>query len=140
MYDQLRADHHELSAIALELRKRTTRPELDDPGGLGRCRWHLARTLTRHLALEDTHVYARLAQDRRPGAAAISRRYERELGALRTCFIAHMEDWTGDAIARDWPGYCRAVHAVLDALETRIRCEEDELYPLIYSAAGTLAA
>lgn len=140
MYEQLQDDHQALGRIAEDLRARTAQPRLTDPAGLGRCRWQLARTLTRHLALEDTHVYARLDADPRPGVAAVSRRYKRELGALRATFDAHMIEWTGVAVARDWEGYRRAVHALLTALEARIRCEDDELYPLIAPKAVRAAA
>src|SRR5688500_10135123 len=108
MYEQLRRDHRDLAAMASDLLRRTGSAQLADPGGLGSCRWQMARTLTRHLAMEDAHVYARLDRDPRPGVAAISRRYRQELGALRDQFQAHMTQWTGDAIARDWGGYCRA--------------------------------
>ena len=134
MYEQLRRDHRDLAVMASDLLRRTSSAQLADPGGLGSCRWQMARTLTRHLAMEDAHVYARLDRDPRPGVAAISRRYRQELGALRDQFQAHMTQWTGDAIARDWDGYCRAVRVLVTALEARIKCEDDELYPLIAPA------
>lgn len=139
MYDQLRRDHRDLAALASDLLRRTSSAQLADPGGLGSCRWQMARTLTRHLAMEDAHVYARLDGDPRPGVAAISRRYRKELGALRDQFQAHMAEWTGDAIARDWAGYCKAVRVLTAALDARIKCEEDELYPLIAPAERAAA-
>lgn len=131
MYEQLRRDHHELATMASDLMRRTSSAQLADPGGLGKCRWQMARALTRHLAMEDAHVYARLDGDPRPGVAAIVRRYRQEHGALRDQFQTHMVEWTGDAIAHDWTGYCGAVRILVAALEARIRCEDDELYPLI---------
>lgn len=131
MYDELRRDHLELARLAGELLNRTGTAELTDAGGLGRCRWQLARALTRHLALEDAHVYARLDADPRPGVAAIARRYKSELCHLSDQFNDHMAQWTGDAIARDWAGYCRAVEVLLTALKTRVECEDKELYPLV---------
>lgn len=140
MYDQLRNDHLELTRIAGELLKRTSTPALTDPGGLGSCRWQLARTLTRHLALEDAHVYSRLDRDPRPGVAAVARRYKAELCRLSDQFNEHMADWTGDAIANDWPGYCRAVRTLLTALEARVKCEDKELYPLLAEMRRSAAA
>ena len=140
MYEQLRRDHLDLASIAADLMERTTQAELTDPGGLGKCRWQLARTLTRHLALEDAHVYARLDTDPRAGVAAIARRYKLELGGLRDQFHTHMVEWTGDTIARDWPGYCRAVRTLLTALKTRMQCEDNELYPLLAADNGRAAA
>lgn len=140
MYDQLRHDHADLVKMARDLRRRIAVPALTDAGGLGSARWQLARTLTRHLAVEDAHVYTRLDKDPRPGVAAISRRYKRELGYLRDQFSTHMVRWTGDAIAQDWPGYCAALGTLLDALEARIRCEETELYPLIAPPANRTVA
>lgn len=140
MYEQLCRDHRELAELASDLLRRTTSAELADPGGLGSCRWQLARTLTRHLAMEDAHVYARLDRDPRPGVAAISRRYRQELGALRDQFQAHMIEWSGDALARDWGGYCKAVRILIASLETRVQCEDNELYPLITPGANHAAA
>lgn len=131
MYDQLRRDHLELTHLASELLRRTSTAELTDAGGLGRCRWQLARTLTRHLALEDAHVYARLDADPHPGVAAIARRYKNELRHLSDQFNDHMAEWSGDAIARDWAGYRSAVKILLAALKARVECEDNELYPLI---------
>lgn len=140
MYEQLRRDHRDLADMASDLMRRTSSAQLADPGGLGKCRWQLARALTRHLAMEDAHVYARLSDDPRPGVAAIARRYRQELGALRDQFQAHMVEWTGDAITRDWAGYCKAVRILVAALEARIQCEDDELYPLIAPEADRAAA
>lgn len=140
MYEQLRRDHRDLAILARDLMRRTSSAELADPGGLGTCRWQLARTLTRHLAMEDAHVYARLDGDTRSGVAAISRRYRQEHGALRDQFQAHMLEWSGDAITRDWAGYCSAVRTLVAALEARIKCEDDELYPLIAPEADRAAA
>lgn len=140
MYDQLRRDHVELADIAEDLRRRTGEAELTDPTGLGRCRWRLARTLTRHLALEDQHVYARLSADPRPAVAEKARRYQSELLGLRGQYDAHMVEWTGDAMARDWRGYCRDVRALLTALEARIVWEDRELYPLIAPEPRAAAA
>lgn len=131
MYDQLCHDHLELTRLASELLGRTSTAELTDAGGLGSCRWQLARALTRHLALEDAHVYARLDADPRPGVAAIARRYKGELCHLSDQFNDHMAEWSGDAIARDWAGYCRAVKVLLAALKARVECEDNELYPLV---------
>jgi hypothetical protein len=131
MYDQLRRDHLELTHLASELLRRTSTAQLVDAGGLGRCRWQLARTLTRHLALEDAHVYARLDADPHPGVTAIARRYKNELRHLSDQFNDHMAEWSGDAIARDWAGYRSAVKVLLAALKARVECEDNELYPLI---------
>lgn len=131
MYEKLRNDHRELLDTSAEIRTRVAAGELNDPIGLSQCRWRLARTVTQHLAVEDVHVYRKLASDPRPAAVAISARYERELGQLLGAFNAHIAEWPADAVRRDWLGYRAAITELLDALEARIQCEEHELYPLL---------
>lgn len=130
MYDQLHRDHLEILEIVAEVRARTAEETLSDSTGLARCRWRLARTVTQHLALEDVQVYPLLFTDPRPEATALAARFERELCHLLSAFNTHTAEWTSDAVRRDWQGYRAAINELLDALETRIRLEESELYPL----------
>lgn len=135
MYDSLRQDHVDLLEVAREIRSRIAHDTLIDSVGLAQCRWRLARTVTQHLAMEDVHLYARLANDPRPEAVAISARFERELKPLLGAFNAHIVEWTADAVRKDWDGYRVNMAGLLDALEARIECEEAELYPLLAAVA-----
>lgn len=134
VFEQLRRDHVELSGISRALRAILAAPQLGDPAGLARLRLRLTRIITRHLAIEDAHVYVPLALDPRPAAQAIAHRFQTELRFLHSDFEAHLLRWTADALDQDWPGYRRSATQLLDALDARIRCEEEEVYPLV---AGT---
>jgi len=131
MLNKLRRDHVELLVISGELRAIIDAPVLGDGDGLARLRGRLARIITGHLAVEDVHIYARLFADPRPEVQAIARRFKDEMRFLHGAFEAHVLRWTADALADDWPGYVAALSTLLDAIGTRIRCEEEELYPLL---------
>ncbi len=131
MYDMLQADHVELGRIVTDLAERTGHEELTDAEGLSRCRWQLVRLLTRHLALEDDHVYAPLNADQRPEAREISRRFKDDIGGLHAAFAAHCARWTADAVVADWPGYRAAAGIIIRALVRRIEWEDAELYPML---------
>jgi len=131
MLDELRRDHVELSVISGELRAIIGTPGLGDADRLARLRGRLTRIITGHLAVEDVHVYALLLADPRPEVQVIAQRFKDELRLLHGAFEAHVLRWTADALADDWPGYTTAVSTLLDAIDARIRCEEEELYPLL---------
>lgn len=140
MYSKLQQEHRILRGITGELRSRISEDRCSDPAGLAQCRWKLARMVTAHLAQEDAHVYGPLAHDPRPEAVAISRRFRQELGLLLGQFSAHIGKWSAEAVIADWPGYCREAMALLEALDTRIECEDEELYPLLIRIRDARAA
>lgn len=140
MYSKLQQDHRILRGITGELRNWIGEERCSDPAGLAQCRWKLARMVTAHLALEDAHVYGPLANDHRPEAVAILRRFRQDLGLLLGQFSAHIGTWSAEAVMADWQGYCREAGALLAALDRRIDCEDDELYPLLIRDRAIRAA
>lgn len=134
MLEKLMSDHDEIEVISDELLARVRMAVLDDPSGLSKCRWRLQRVLSRHLALEDKHVYARLDQFRCPRIDSLSRRVVAELVTLVDDYAGHGKRWTMDAVARDWSGYCKAVEDLVVRLRRRSAWENGTLYPAIRAA------
>lgn len=133
MYEKLQHDHIELLALSAQIKAELAVDTPVDSASLWRSRWKMTRLVAQHLAVEDIQVYRKLARDPRPAAIALSRRYEQELGQLLAAFNAHVAHWSAEAVQEDWPGFRKATFALLEALETRIACEENELYPLLKS-------
>lgn len=131
MYEKLQHDHIELLALSAELRAELATDTPVESASLWRSRWRLTRLVTQHLAIEDAQVYRKLVRDARPAAVALSRRHESELSQLLAAFNTHVTRWPAEAVREDWPGFRSATFALLDALEARIACEENELYPLL---------
>ena len=134
MLKNLHNEHVALLAMADEIRGWINHEALSDSIALAQCRWRMARTVTQHLAMEDAHVYGRLAKDPRPEAVAISNRFKREFSGLLGDINAHIAAWTADAVRADWPGYCREMGGLLDGLAARIRFEESVVYPFVFNA------
>jgi hypothetical protein len=92
-------------------------------------RWRFSRVLLTHLAREDTHLYPPLRAAGDPKLAALAVRYERDMGDIAPLWQAFIADWPSDRIAREWSVFQQAARLILEALHTRIICEERDLYP-----------
>lgn len=131
---QLKDEHVELRRIADELGSLVSPATPCDPGALARCRWKLARLVTRHLALEDRQIYS-APHDPGSPLAAVATSLKDELGGLYAAFHQHITTWSGDAVAADWPMFRAETRTLLEALHARINREERELYPLVEASA-----
>ena len=104
-------------------------------------RWRFSRVLLAHLAREDKHLYPLLCAASDPKLAALATRYEREMGNIARLWQAFITDWPRDRMSREWSAFKQAARIILDALHTRILCEERDLYPryaALVSSAATL--
>ncbi|MBA3896333.1 MAG: hemerythrin domain-containing protein [Sphingomonadaceae bacterium] len=128
MLAKLRQDNEELGHIAEDLPTRLSASELRDVEGLARCRWRLTRGLTQRLAVEDTHVYPKLAHDPRPRIFALASRMKSDLVDVTSHFHSYCESWAMNAVVADWDGYRRAAYAMIDLLRRRIDLEDRHLY------------
>ena len=91
----------------------------------------LASTLIGHLKTEDWVLYPSLVASADAQIASTARTFSEQMGGLAAAFIGYSDKWNANAIAADWPGYCRESRAILDALTHRIARENRELYPLL---------
>ncbi len=76
-------------------------------------------------------LYPPLLDSHDPHIAATARAFIEEMGGLGSAYRAHCEQWNAVAIATDWAGYCGDSRRLLDALASRVRRENMELYPLL---------
>ncbi|BBE32555.1 hemerythrin domain-containing protein [Sphingosinicella microcystinivorans] len=103
---------------------------------VARCRWRLARVLIAHLAIEDKWLYPALIRDGAAQVSALAQTFQRDMGGLAAAFNAYMLEWTEDRITNEWEAFQTATWALIEALDLRIRRENEELYPL---AEGEMA-
>ncbi|MBW7852272.1 MAG: EAL domain-containing protein [Rhodospirillales bacterium] len=86
---------------------------------------------TQHLAMEDGILYPRMMSSKNPECSSTARRFQEEMGGLKPEFGQFKGRWqTRAAIAGDPAGFVAETRVLVRALATRIRREEDELYPL----------
>ncbi|WP_298398568.1 hemerythrin domain-containing protein [Sphingobium sp.] len=125
---ELRLQHAEIGRAADRLAELTAIP--DKPTTVGAIRWHLARLLMTHLALEDRILYPALLQADDADVRAATQTLQIDTGRLAEHFSLYMTAWSDDRIAREWPSFCRETHQMLSTLRKRIEREEETLYPL----------
>jgi hypothetical protein len=91
----------------------------------------LFSVLRSHLAEEERYVYRALTATGDRDAAALARRFHREVGSLAWDWEEFMRRWSSSAvIAHDFAAFEYALHRLLAALDTRIECENATLYPV----------
>jgi hypothetical protein len=125
---QLRAQHDELEMIAGELTGAIMAGKI---GAVAAIRWHLARALIEHLAIEDRWLYPRLIGTAPSAAADMAIRFKEEMGDLSSVFTVYMANWTADRINREWPKFRQETMNIIAALQKRIGNENNELYPIV---------
>lgn len=128
---KLRQEHAELVAIVRRLADFTARPSPPPQVELFELRRELSSTLIAHLKAEDWVLYPRLLGSDDADVAATAQAFNDEMGGLAAAYVAYTEQWSAPAINADWPGYCAASRAIIDALTCRITRENRELYPLL---------
>ncbi|PZT93153.1 MAG: hypothetical protein DI625_11290 [Sphingomonas sp.] len=120
-------EHAELTAVIGELVEQAAQRPLP-ASAVAPLRWRLSRLLLAHLAKEDRLLHPLLQRGGDPVAAALSRRFEEEMGGLADAFKAYMHDWNGQQIADDPDGFETATRGLAAVLADRIRREETQLY------------
>jgi hypothetical protein len=96
----------------------------------------IAQAVARHLGNEARLALMPLGASTDPYDRALARRYTSDLLSMRQSGIAHMGQWTMDAITADPREYRLAVRAQLRMMAIRREWEETEFLP----AAERLAA
>ncbi|KQM59942.1 MULTISPECIES: hemerythrin domain-containing protein [unclassified Sphingomonas] len=121
------AEHVELGAVIGDLLHHAARrpPPIAD---IAQLRWRMSRLLLAHLAKEDRLLHPMLQRSGDPAVAALSRRFEAEMGGLSDGFKAYMQDWDAGRIEARPDAFEAASRALAAALADRIRREETQLY------------
>ena len=133
MFDlsKLRNEHTELLAVVDRLGVVCARdappplPELDT------LRRELQTKLLAHLQAEDWMLYPSLLDSIDPGVVQTARNFSSEMGGLAASFLNYVEKWNTKAIAGSWRAYCADTAEITAALVTRIKLEDECLYPVL---------
>ncbi|HEX7874987.1 MAG TPA: hemerythrin domain-containing protein [Sphingobium sp.] len=136
--NELRRQHQELSTIAKEI-LRAVQDE-DRPQSVGPIRWHLARQLMSHLALEDRIFYPAMQRLSDKPARTAAQQLRSQVGTLAQDFSTYMHRWNDDKVARQWAEFCADTRKIMAALRTRVDQEERLLFPLAEAAERNAAA
>jgi hypothetical protein len=87
--------------------------------------------LSAHLAAEDNALYPRLIADSRPQVSALAKKFQQEMGGLKSAFVDYCAKWTRTAIAEKADVFTVETQGVLKALKSRIDREEKDFYPVV---------
>jgi hypothetical protein len=128
---KLREDHAALARMFRQLGDMVAEPSPPPQLQLFDLRRQLVSTLLAHLKLEDWSLYPRLIESGDAQLSDTARRFKEEMGGLAPAFLAYCEQWNANSIPADWPGYCAATRAILNALTERLTRENRELLPLL---------
>ncbi len=132
--DRWKNEQAELLAAALALRDLVAEEEPPRPARLVPARWRIARALLRYLPATDRVIYARLRIHADPAARAVAARYATEAAAIYAAFEKHLDRWTPEAAAIDWPGFRVHIHMQSKMLEDRLRRDNADLLPWLQTA------
>ena len=126
---QLRKEHVELAALALQLSTMVAQDVPPPSRELYKLRMTLTSALIRHLKTEDWLLYPGLLRGSNERVTLTSRVFSAEMGSLATEFRDYANRWGAGAIEGDWKGYQRETADILRILTLRIAREERDLYP-----------
>jgi hypothetical protein len=131
--DSFRRQHEEILMLVKELLPRLDATTLRrDAAPVAAGLQRLAVMLTAHLALEDATLYPRLLTHTDTSIAATARRYQQEMGGLKTAFVNYVERWpTAPSIQEEPDGFVAQTQEIVAALLARIDRENGELYPML---------
>lgn len=141
--ERLRNEHRRLLALAGHLGRHIAGAfphEAKARDDFNTVRTRFRTELIAHLKREDWVLYPSLLASGDRQLTDTAQNYVDEMGHISDAFTNYSRAWLPDAIAADWPGYCAATSAVLDALAARIEREDTGLYPLALTVEAVNAA
>ena len=103
----------------------------DDACGLTLSIAQLVGLLRVHLTVEDEHLYPEMIGSGHAQTAALARRFAREMGGIAERLEEFALRWSSSAaIAPRFDEFCDETRRLFAVIETRIRRENEQLYPL----------
>lgn len=129
----LRAQHIEIQGDINHLRVLLSDPEVVEHAEVIKAAIsRLEHRLTVHLVQEDTLFYPKLVNHPGDGVQKIAYQVIKELGDLGEAFEEFIKRWrTSSAIADQPEEFLVAIAKLLEALETRLKMENEVLFPLV---------
>ena len=129
----LQSQHERVADLARALRSELDPERIAADGQTARSLLsNLVGVLKVHLSAEDNILYPKLMESTDPAVRETARRFVAEMGGLSKAVAAHVDEWPTTArVEADPQRFVLETRAILDALEKRVRNEENTLYPLI---------
>lgn len=134
-FEQL-IEEHDAIAVAAKALERILAPAKPNVIGALAARARMCALLSEHLAHEDAHVYPRLMAGSHVSTADIARRFATQYQSMVADWAHYLDEWTGEAIGADWPGFRRATSAMISVLRNRMEAENAVLYPTALAATA----
>jgi hypothetical protein len=134
LLDELTRAHDNLLAAMAEMAVATGKPDPSSSGYL-HTRWKLSHASRQRRSLVAS-VCAALSHDADPGEAErLAELRSNDLPLLRRS-AAHVQHWTMERIAAEWPAYREASHRIREEMKVRITAERTVLYPMLRRRAA----
>jgi iron-sulfur cluster repair protein YtfE (RIC family) len=135
----LRQQHQDLLKIVGQIAP-LLKPEAIDPtqgDTLRKLLVDLTGKLNLHLAAEDKVLYPKMASSNKTDVATAGKQFSTEMGSIGAAYKAYLTKYpNGPAITKSAKEFCTDTSAIFQALGTRIKREESQLYPLADSMAS----
>jgi len=129
MLKKLHDSHRQLEASAKRLSSLID-AAVPDAEAVQAARWDIGKRILQHMALEDRHLFANLARDKRPAVAALARKYQAEFAGHVASYAEHAKMWTAERVVAEWDRYRVMTREQLRLLLARIAQVETEVFPL----------
>lgn len=134
------AEHRELENAVSMFATLLAEAQPPETHRLMSARWRLTFLISRHVSVEDTHLYPIISKDMRPETSEIIGHFTGKIGILRQQFRDWQAKWSPESMAAEWAGFQAESRALFRELQDRIMEEETLLFPLIAQAERKLAA
>ena len=121
-------EHRGMVAAADDIVAAVTRTPRAGMNELSALRARLSSLLLAHLQSEEDLIFDPLARVGGIQAVAGADAVVREVRDLRAAYSAQVRDWHPRSIEADWPGYGKALAALVERLKALVIREESSLY------------
>lgn len=132
--DRWKNEQTELLAAAMALRDLVDERTPPVAAQLVAARWRIARALLRYLPSTDRIIYARLRLHADPAARDVAARFAAEAHAIYAAFEKHLDRWSPEAAANDWPGFRTHIYMQAKMVADRLNRENADLLPWLATA------
>ncbi|GAB1385313.1 hypothetical protein MASR1M59_04610 [Melaminivora sp.] len=133
--DKYKHTHVDILQRIDQLRGLTHAGVADNADALAKGVVEISSVIKLHLSAEDMALYPALARSGNAELAALSQRFQAEMGPIASRFEAFAKQWnTAARLRADEAGFRDAANDVLRRVYERMRREDREFYPHIEAA------
>ena len=128
-FHRLITEHDQLDALTARLEALCRADTLDVPAVMD-LRGTLAADIAQHLADEDSFIYPHMIGGGNERVAAEAQAFVDEFDELVRDWGVYLADWDADRVRADESAFRDATLAIAARVRTRVRRENEQLYPL----------